>query len=119
MNHERKGKKKMMFELDESHQGKARIRVVGVGGGGGNAVNRMVDSGLDGVEFVSINTGMGGAPVDAFLEESNARHILLEVNPGPDTLDLLRDAADEVRSRVDGTNFATAAGAGSRSPSKR
>lgn len=34
----------------------ARIKVVGVGGGGGNAVNRMVASGLDGVEFVAANT---------------------------------------------------------------
>jgi cell division protein FtsZ len=56
MNPARKGKKRMMFELDESQQRQARIKVVGVGGGGGNAVNRMVDSGLEGVEFVSINT---------------------------------------------------------------
>jgi cell division protein FtsZ len=47
----------MIFELDEGHQeGVAQIKVLGVGGGGGNAVNRMVDSGLAGVEFVSINT---------------------------------------------------------------
>lgn len=34
----------------------ADIKVVGVGGGGGNAVNRMISSGLNGVEFISINT---------------------------------------------------------------
>ena len=34
----------------------ALIKVVGVGGGGSNAVNRMVDAGLAGVEFVAINT---------------------------------------------------------------
>lgn len=34
----------------------ANIKVVGVGGGGGNAVNRMVSSGLSGVEFISVNT---------------------------------------------------------------
>lgn len=34
----------------------ARIKVIGVGGAGGNAINRMVDSGVDGIEFVSINT---------------------------------------------------------------
>ena len=33
-----------------------QIKVVGVGGGGGNAVNRMVDAGVRGVEFVAINT---------------------------------------------------------------
>lgn len=34
----------------------ARIKVIGVGGGGGNAVNRMIESGLTGVEFVAMNT---------------------------------------------------------------
>jgi cell division protein FtsZ len=34
----------------------ARIKVVGIGGAGGNAVNRMIDSGVDGIEFVSVNT---------------------------------------------------------------
>jgi cell division protein FtsZ len=34
----------------------ARIKVVGIGGGGGNAVNRMVDAGLNGVEFIAANT---------------------------------------------------------------
>lgn len=37
-------------------EGFAQIKVVGVGGGGGNAVNRMVNEGLGGVEFISINT---------------------------------------------------------------
>ena len=34
----------------------ARIKVVGVGGAGGNAVNRMVSSGVEGIDFVSVNT---------------------------------------------------------------
>ena len=34
----------------------ARIKVVGVGGGGCNAVNRMIDEGLQGIEFISVNT---------------------------------------------------------------
>jgi len=34
----------------------ARIKVVGVGGGGGNAINRMIQAGVEGVEFVSVNT---------------------------------------------------------------
>src|SRR3712207_6140578 len=34
----------------------ARIKVLGVGGGGGNAVNRMIQAGVDGIEFVSVNT---------------------------------------------------------------
>jgi cell division GTPase FtsZ len=34
----------------------ARIKVIGVGGGGGNAVNRMISAGLEGVEFITANT---------------------------------------------------------------
>ena len=40
---------------DESVRG-ARIKVIGVGGGGGNAVNRMIQAGLEGVEFIAANT---------------------------------------------------------------
>ena len=45
-----------MLELDLEKNDFAQIKVVGVGGGGNNAVNRMVDSGLRGVEFISLNT---------------------------------------------------------------
>ena len=34
----------------------ARIKVIGVGGGGSNAVNRMIDEGIQGVEFITVNT---------------------------------------------------------------
>jgi len=47
----------MMFELEEDQNAQtARMKVVGVGGGGGNAVNRMIDEHLGGVEFISVNT---------------------------------------------------------------
>ena len=46
----------MAFILDEEMQNVTNIKVVGVGGGGGNAVNRMVTAGLQGVEFVAMNT---------------------------------------------------------------
>ncbi|WP_175282251.1 cell division protein FtsZ [Selenomonas sp. oral taxon 137] len=45
-----------VFEMDDNFEELAKIIVVGVGGGGGNAVNNMIDSGLQGVEFVAINT---------------------------------------------------------------
>jgi len=45
-----------MADLDRTLEGNARIRVVGVGGGGSNAVNRMIRSNLKGVEFIAINT---------------------------------------------------------------
>ncbi len=46
----------MIFEFDEAEVLNARMKVVGVGGGGGNAVNRMIDEHLEGVEFISVNT---------------------------------------------------------------
>jgi len=45
-----------LLELDLEKNDYAQIKVIGVGGGGNNAVNRMVDSGLRGVEFISMNT---------------------------------------------------------------
>ena len=45
-----------MIEFDNYNNNFAKIRVVGVGGGGNNAVNRMIESGLKGVDFISINT---------------------------------------------------------------
>lgn len=44
------------IELDQERNTRAKIKVVGVGGAGGNAVNRMVSSGFTGVEFISVNT---------------------------------------------------------------
>ncbi len=46
----------MIFEFEETAAQNARMKVVGVGGAGGNAVNRMVDEDLEGVEFISANT---------------------------------------------------------------
>ena len=46
----------MIFELEESVAQNARMKVVGVGGGGGNALNRMVEEGVQAVEFISVNT---------------------------------------------------------------
>ena len=47
---------RMTFEFEESATQNARMKVVGVGGGGGNAVNRMIEEHLEGVEFISVNT---------------------------------------------------------------
>jgi cell division protein FtsZ len=46
----------MVFEYDETMTQNARMKVVGVGGGGGNAVNRMIEEDLEGVDFISVNT---------------------------------------------------------------
>lgn len=46
----------MAFEIDNGFESVVQIKVIGVGGGGGNAINRMVRSGVQGVEFISVNT---------------------------------------------------------------
>jgi cell division protein FtsZ len=47
---------KHMFNFTEDFVGYANIKVIGVGGAGGNAINRMIAAGLRGVEFIAINT---------------------------------------------------------------
>jgi cell division protein FtsZ len=45
-----------MDDLFNASERSARLKVVGVGGGGSNAINRMIDAGLGGVEFIAVNT---------------------------------------------------------------
>ena len=52
------GEAPLRLRLDAAARTGARIKVIGVGGGGGNAVNRMVQAGLGGVEFVVANTDL-------------------------------------------------------------
>lgn len=63
----------MLFEFDNNFsEQKAKIKVVGVGGAGGNAINRMISSGMEGVEFIAINT-------DAQDLESNPSEIKVQI----------------------------------------
>src|SRR5512145_2728176 len=55
----------LRLKLDEETRTGARIKVVGVGGGGSNAVNRMVLAGLDGVEFIVANTDLQALKLNA------------------------------------------------------
>src|SRR5256886_13263597 len=47
-----------MFQLEEDTISGAKIKVIGIGGGGCNAVNSMIAAGLEGVEFIALNTDM-------------------------------------------------------------
>lgn len=58
----------MGFQIDNDYISYNQIKVIGVGGGGGNAVNSMVDAGIVGVEFISINTDR------QILQNSKATH---------------------------------------------
>ena len=64
--------------IDEAEAVPAKIKVVGVGGGGGNAVNRMIDCDMRGIEFIAGNTDLqalrgGRAPVKVQLGTSLTR----------------------------------------------
>lgn len=47
-----------MFEIEEVRGQKAKIKVIGAGGAGGNAINNMIASNLQGVEFIGVNTDL-------------------------------------------------------------
>ncbi len=47
---------KLVFDFDVEVEEFAKIKVLGVGGGGNNAVNRMIDCGVRGIEFIAVNT---------------------------------------------------------------
>src|SRR5215813_1064990 len=51
-------RKESPLRLQEAVDSAARIKVIGVGGGGGNAVNRMIDAQLRGIEFIAANTDL-------------------------------------------------------------
>jgi len=63
-------KPRFQFEEEASHRIGANIKVIGVGGGGGNAVNRMIDVGIKGVEFLVANTDVQA------LSRSKASHMI-------------------------------------------
>jgi len=49
---------KIRISFNEEPRNDAKIKVIGVGGGGGNAVNRMIDAGVEGIEFIVANTDL-------------------------------------------------------------
>ena len=48
----------LKFAFDENFNASAKMKVVGVGGAGGNAINRMIEANLSGVEFIALNTDL-------------------------------------------------------------
>lgn len=89
-----------MFELSESHAQNALIKVVGVGGGGGNAVAHMIEENVEGVEFICANTDVQA------LQKSQAttliqlgEQITKGLGAGADP-ELGRQAAEETRDRI-------------------
>ena len=99
----------MIFELDDAPKNRALMRVIGVGGAGGNAVNRMIDEDLEGVEFISANTDAQA------LNRSKAPHVIqlgkrltqglgAGARPGIGRQAIAEDA-DEVREVLEGADL--------------
>ncbi len=89
----------MPFKIIENEH-KAKIKVFGVGGGGGNAINRMVASGMNGVEFIAVNTdaqALAGSSADACIciGESVTRGLGAGAKP-----ELGRQAIEEDREKI-------------------
>ena len=87
----------------------ANIKVLGIGGGGGNAVNRMIKSGLKGIDFISINTDAQAlyhseAPTKLNVGKATTRGLGAGSNP-----DLGRQAAeegiDDVKDAIEGSDM--------------
>ncbi|MBI5756758.1 MAG: cell division protein FtsZ, partial [Nitrospirae bacterium] len=89
-----------MFELEEIIEGGARIKVIGVGGCGCNAVNNMIASNLKGVEFIAVNTdvqalGLSRAGTKMQIGAKLTRGLGAGANP-----DVGREAAIEDSERI-------------------
>jgi cell division protein FtsZ len=79
----------------------AVIKVVGVGGGGGNAVNRMIDAGLKGVEFIAVNTDAQALLMsDADVKLDLGRQLTRGLGAGSDP-EVGRQAAEEHREEIE------------------
>ena len=89
------------MEFDLEMERFASIKVVGVGGGGSNAVNRMIDAGLKGVDFIAVNTDaqaltLSNAPVKLQIGERLTRGLGAGSDP-----EIGRQAAEESREELE------------------
>lgn len=89
-----------MLDFDQAAENFAVIKVVGVGGGGSNAVNRMIEAGLKGVEFISLNTdaqalALSMAPTRLQVGGKLTKGLGAGANP-----DIGQKAAEESREQV-------------------
>ena len=89
-----------MTEVKPAVEAPANIKVVGVGGSGGNAINRMMEGGIKGVEFIAINTDVqdlnyNKSPLKIHIGKTITKGLGAGMNP-----DLGRDAAAESQNEI-------------------
>ena len=89
-----------MIELDTKPEYGAKIRIVGVGGGGSNAVNEMIDKGLEGVEFCVLNTDIQALErSDAPIKLQIGKNLTRGLGAGADP-EVGRKAVEEDREEI-------------------
>ncbi len=99
----------MIFEFEETPAQNAQMKVVGVGGAGGNAVNRMIDEDLEGVEFISMNTdaqALKGSRSQVTLQIGKKLTRGLGAGARPEIgRQALAESEEEVRKALDGADL--------------
>jgi len=99
----------MIFEFEETPILNARMKVIGVGGAGGNAVNRMVDEDLEGVEFITANTdgqALKGSRAQVTLQLGKKLTRGLGAGARPEIgRQAVAESADEVRRTLEGADL--------------
>lgn len=98
-----------MLDFDMDHEDFAKIKVAGVGGGGNNAVNRMINAGVKGVEFIVFNTDRQAlknslAETKVQLGEKTTKGLGAGANPsiGEQSAE---ESLDEIRESLDGADM--------------
>ena len=90
----------VMFQFEDALDQAAKIKVIGVGGGGGNAVNTMISSNVDGVEFIAANTDAQALRrSDASMKVQLGGHLTKGLGAGANP-DIGRQAAEEDHQRL-------------------
>ena len=90
----------MAFGLDTGVESVVNIKVIGVGGGGGNVVNRMVESGARGVEFIAVNTDKQALAVSSANEKIQIGEKLTEGQGAGSNPEIGRQSAEESRTSI-------------------
>ena len=90
----------MAIGLDTGTESVVNIKVIGVGGGGSNVVNRMVESGVKGVEFIAVNTDKQALAVSSATHKIQIGEKLTEGQGAGSNPEVGRQSAEESRTQI-------------------
>ena len=90
----------MAFGLDTGAESVVDIKVIGVGGGGSNVVNRMVESGVKGVEFIAVNTDKQALAISSANHKIQIGEKLTEGQGAGSNPEVGRQSAEESRTQI-------------------